>query len=269
VSHREAGARVDLAGARVLLTGQAIAHALAARGARLVVSGRRPDVLAALARETGAAAIPADLADAGDVERLAREAGEGGPVDVLVANAALPASGRLAAFSVAEMDRAVAVNLRAPMVLARLLTPAMAERGRGHVVLLSSLAGKAASGGGSVYSATKFGIRGFAQGLREDLRPHGVGVSCVMPGFIRDAGMFHESGARLPAYVRTKRPADVAAAVIEAIERDRGEIDVAPLPMRAGATVASLVPDLSARVQRRLGGDRVAAQMIAGQASKR
>jgi short-subunit dehydrogenase len=145
----------------------------------------------------------------------------------------------------------------------------MTERGRGHVVLLSSLAGKAASGGGSVYSATKFGIRGFAQGLREDLRPHGVGVSCVMPGFIRDAGMFHESGARLPAYVRTKRPADVAAAVIEAIERDRGEIDVAPLPMRAGATVASLVPDLSARVQRRLGGDRVAAQMIAGQASKR
>jgi uncharacterized protein len=263
---------VQLTGARVLLTGasgglgQAIARTLAARGAELVLSGRRLEALEPLAAETGARAVPADLADPADVRRLADGAGA---VDVLVANAALPASGRLARFSVEEIDRALAVNLRAPMVLARLLADGMVQRGRGQLVFVSSLAGKAASGGGSVYSATKFGLRGFAQGLREDLRPHGVGVSCVLPGFIRDAGMFHDSGARLPAFVGTKRPEQVAQAVIDAIEHDRGELVVAPAPLRAGAAFAGLVPELSARVQRRLGGDAVSSQLAAGQTDKR
>jgi uncharacterized protein len=263
---------MQLGGATTLLTGatgglgQAVARALAARGALLILTGRRSEVLEPLAAEVDGRALAADLSDPAQVERLLAEAG---PIDVLVANAGLPASGKLGSFSVEEIDRALAVNLRAPMVLARALIDGMVERRRGHMVFVSSLSGKAASGGGSVYAATKFGLRGFALGLREDLVGRGVGVSVVLPGFIRGAGMFHESGARLPPFAGTKTPADVASAVVEAIEEDRLEIEVAPLPLRAGATLAGLAPGPVAAVQRRLGARRIADRMAAGQASKR
>ena len=145
------------------------------------------------------------------MERLIAEAGE---VDVLIANAALPASGAFTELTQAEIDRMLEVNLRAPIALARALAPAMVARGGGHIVFISSLSGKAASPASSVYSATKFGLRGFALGLREDLRPHGVGVSVVLPGFIRDAGMFADAGVELPPGVGTRTPEEVAAGVI-------------------------------------------------------
>jgi len=263
---------VNLGGRSVLLTGasgglgHAIARALAGRGARLVLTARRAEVLEPLAAETGGRALPCDLSDPAAVERLAAEAG---PVDVLVANAGIPGSGAIGSFSVEEIDRALTVNLRAPMVLARLMSDGMAERGGGHLVFVSSLSGKAGTTGSSVYSATKFGLRGFALGLREDLRPHGVGVSTVFPGFIRDAGMFHDSGARLPSYVGTRTPDDVARAVVSAIERDRSEIEVAPLSMRLGARLAGLLPEPVAMVQRRLGASGIASEMEAGQREKR
>ena len=246
--------------------GQANAPELARRSARHVLSGRRTELLEPLATETGARALACDLADPAAVERLVAEAG---PVDVLVANAGVPASGRIGTFSVEEIDRALAVNLRAPMVLSRLLADGMAERGGGHIVFVSSLSGKAATAGSSVYGATKFGLRGFAQGLREDLYPSGIGVSAVFPGFIRSAGMVHESGARLPFYVGTKTPEDVAAAVVRAIERERAEVDVAPLGLRLGVIAAGLLPDTAARVQRRLGATEIASQFEDGQRSKR
>ena len=263
---------MELRGRTALVTGAtgglgtAIARALAARGAVPVLTGRRTEVLEPLAAETGGRAVAADLSDPASVDRLLAEAGD---VDVLVANAALPGSGHITSFSVEDIDRALAVNLRAPMVMARQLAEPMAARGGGHIVFVSSLAGKAASGGGSVYSATKFGVRGFAHGLREDLRGAGVGVSVVLPGFIRGSGMFHDAGVELPAFVGTKTPEDVAAAVVRAIERDRAEIDVAPLGLRVGAAFAGLAPELSARLQRRLGGAKVAEDMARGQSGKR
>jgi short-subunit dehydrogenase len=246
--------------------GQAIARALARRGADLVLTARRTELIEALADETRGRAISSDLADRAALGRLVEEAG---PIDILVANAALPASGSIDTFSVEEIDRAIDVNLRAPIILARLLCEGIAERGGGHIVFVSSLNGKAGTAGSSVYSATKFGLRGFAQGLREDLRPRGVGVSTIFPGFIRDAGMFHESGAKLPGYVGTKRPEDVANAVVSAIERDRSEIDVAPVGLRVGTALAGLAPEVVAIVQRKLGAGELAKQFEGGQRDKR
>jgi short-subunit dehydrogenase len=263
---------VNLAGRTVLLTGatgglgQAIARAFAARGAFLLLTGRRADVLEPLAEELRARTLVCDLGLREDVERLAAEAAD---VDVLVANAALPASGAIDRLSVEEMDRALDVNLRAPMVLARLLSDRMAVRGSGHIVFVNSLSGLNGTPATSLYAATKFGLRGFAQGIREDLRPKGVGVSTVFPSFIRDAGMFHDSGAQLPGYVGLKAPEDVARAVIRAIERDRAEIVVAPMPLRLGAAVASIAPEASAIVQRRLGAAEIAARVVDGQGDKR
>ena len=192
---------LDLASSRALVTGasggigEAIARALHARGATVLVTARREEVLERLAGELGdrVEVIAADLAEAGDVQALPRpgrarrrDGGQRGAARVRAVR-------RVQRH---EVDRALDVNLRAPIHLARAFADQMVERGSGHLVFISSLSGKTASPGGSLYSATKFGMRGFALGLREDLVGTGVGVTTVFPGFIRDAGMFHESRHR-------------------------------------------------------------------------
>jgi short-subunit dehydrogenase len=263
---------VQLSGATVLLTGasggigQAIARTLGRMGASLILSGRRVDVLEPLAGELGARALAVDLADAAELERLLAEAG---PVDILLANAALPASGPIDSFSVEQIDRALDVNLRAPIVLTHALLPAMVSRRRGHLVFISSLSGKAVAPGTALYSASKFGLRGFAGSLRAELHGSGVGVSSVLPGFIREAGMFAEADVELPPGVGTRSPQDVADAVVKAIVQDRGEIEVAPAMMRASTTFASLAPELAQRLARRMGSEEIARQMADGQRDKR
>lgn len=263
---------MKLEGSRVLLTGasggigQALASALAAAGAQLVLTGRRADQLDALAAATGGRAVAADLSDRAEVARLLAEAGE---IDVLVANAGLPATGDLRSFTAEQVDRALEVNLRAPIALAHALAPAMVARGRGALVFISSLSGVAASPGSSLYSATKFGLRGFAHGLRGDLHGTGVGVSVVLPGFIRDAGMFAESGATLPAGLGTRTPGQVAEATLAAIRANRGEVVVAPPLVRAAATFGGLAPTLAGRLARQGAARRTAEQLAEGQRDKR
>ncbi|WET81560.1 SDR family NAD(P)-dependent oxidoreductase [Amycolatopsis sp. QT-25] len=263
---------MELYGAKVLVTGatggigQALAVELTARGGEVVLTGRRTGLLEPLAERLGGRAIPADLADRDAIEELLNTAGE---IDVLVANAALPATGLLADYSLGEIDRALEVNLRAPIVMAKLAGERMAARGRGHLVFISSLSGKTASGQASLYNATKFGMRGFALALREDMRPHNVGVSTVFPGFIRDAGMFADSGATLPRGVGTRSPQDVARATARAVEHNLAEVDVASLGLRLAALIGGTAPSLAAAVQRRMGGDKVTGQLAAGQRYKR
>src|SRR4051794_22394871 len=150
-----------LSGRTVLLTGATggLGHAIARRlhraGASLVLTGRRAEVLEPLAAEVGGRALAVDLVDRDAVAALARESAG---VDALVANAALPASGDVLEYGVEQIDRALEVNLRAPIVLARLLGEGMAARGSGHLVFISSLSGKVATPRSALYSATKFGL---------------------------------------------------------------------------------------------------------------
>jgi short-subunit dehydrogenase len=263
---------MEIDGSKVLLTGatgglgQAIARALRAKGAELILTGRRADVLEPLAKECSARALAVDLCDAAEVDRLLEEAGD---VDVLVANAALPASGTLDSFEVAQIDRALDVNLRVPIVMAHRLAPQMRERGRGHLLFMSSLSGKTGTAGSSIYNATKFGLRGFAMAMRAELHGTGVGVSAVFPGFIREAGMFAEAQVKLPRGVGTRAPEDVAKATVQAIERNRGEVDVAPLSLRFGSVISGVAPELTATLTRKSGSDRIAHQLADGQRAKR
>jgi short-subunit dehydrogenase len=261
---------MDLAGRKALLTGatgglgRAIARALAGRGAELGLSGRSEGALTALAAELpgeGHRALPADLAEPGAAERLAAAAG---PIDVLVANAGLPGAGRMEDFTPEEVARALRVNLEAPMLLAQALYPGMLERGAGHLVFLASLSGKAPSPHSSIYNATKFGLRGFALGLRADLNRQGIGVSIVSPGFIRDAGMFADSGARPPAGIGTSTPEQVAKATVRAIEADKVEIVVAPAVPRVLSHVGLISPGLAVRVAGGGMGQKAAAEVAAG-----
>jgi len=266
---------MELAGRTALLTGatgglgRAIAAALAARGASVALSGRKPEALEVLAAELpgdGHRTLPADLAEPGAAEKLAAEAGA---VDALVANAGRPGTGRLTDFTAEQLRGTLRVNLEAPMLLARALQPAMLERGSGHMVFVASLSGKSATPLSSVYNATKFGLRGFALGLRADLDPLGIGVSIVSPGTIREAGMYADSGAPPIPGLGTSSPQQVADAVVRAIERNKVEISVAPLQQRLLAHFALTSPGVAVKVASGGAGQKAAATVADGQSNKR
>ena len=265
---------VELNGSRVLLTGatgglgHAIARGLHARGAHLILTGRRAEVLDELVAELGerVEAHALDLANAAMTHRFASEARG---IDVFVANAGLPGTGKLGEYTGEQVDRVIDVNLRSPIHMSHALLPGMLDRGRGHLVYISSMSGKVATPRSSLYNGTKFGLRGFAFAMREDLRGTGVGVTTVFPGFISDAGMWADGGLDLPAGIRTKTPEQVAKAVIKGIEKDKAEIDVAPLPVRFGGWLAGPAPSAVAAINRRGGGDEMADALTERQVEKR
>jgi short-subunit dehydrogenase len=261
---------MNLSGRKTLLTGatgglgRAIAQAMAERGAVLSLSARNREALEAMAAElpgSGHSVLPADLAEPEAAEHLAAEAAG---TEILVANAGLPAAGRVEDFSAEQVKRALRVNLEAPMLLAQALYPAMLEAGAGHLLFVASLSGKAASPRSAIYNATKFGLRGFSLGLRADLVPKGVGVSLLTPGFIREAGMFADAGAKPPPGMGTATPEQVGAGAVKAIERDKVEVTVAPLQQRAGAHLASISPALSVKVQSGSAGQKAADEIAKG-----
>lgn len=264
---------VDLRGKIVLLTGAStglgpyIARRLRRAGARFVLSARNEAALTKLAEELGDSRIVvADLSRSGEPERLAREAGA---VDVLVSNAGVPASGRLASFAIDEIDRAIAVNLRAGIVLAHELAPAMVERKQGHLVFMASVAGKVPASGATIYNATKFGIRGFALALREELMGSGVGVSTVSPTFVSGAGMWAETGLKANPIAGEVTPEHVAEAVHTAITRNKAEIDVVRLPLRASLKVLAVAPGFFMAVARSSGANRTGDELGERQKNKR
>jgi short-subunit dehydrogenase len=265
---------MELKGKSVLLTGatgglgRAIAQALAKRGAHLILSSRKQqelDELAASLTGRDHRTIVSDLAEPGAALALLADAGS---LDVLVANAALPASGRLESFTAGQVDRALRVNLEAPVQMTRELIPAFTARGSGHFVYISSISGKTATARASLYAATKFGLRGFALCLRDDLRSAGVGVSIVSPGAISGAGMFAESGAPAPPLIGTGTPEQVGAAVVSAIERNRSEVTVAPLRQRVLAQFAANAPEVASRLAGGIAA-KAADEIAAGQIGKR
>lgn len=268
---------MELDGKRILISGatgglgRAIAEELAAEGAKLVLSSRREQELRELARSLPGGArrhkvIVSDLAKAGAAEKLIKEAGR---LDGLVANAALPATGKLESFSQREIDRALRVNFESPIKMARALAPELERRREGHIVVIASLSGKVGSPRASLYNATKFGLRGFAFGLREDLYPKGVGVSVVSPGFVREAGMFHDSSSKPPPGLGTTTPKKVGKAVVRAIRRNKNEITVAPRRQRFVTEIGYRHPELAGRTQRRGGAEKMAEKLAEGQSDKR
>ena len=268
---------MELEGKRVLLSGatgglgRAIAEQLADEGAALVLSSRKGEELARLAQSLPGGAerhdvIVSDLAEPGAAEKLVEQAGD---LDGLVANAALPATGKLESFSAEEVERALRVNFESPILMARALGSKLAGKGAGHLVFIASLAGKVGSPRSSLYNATKFGLRGFVFGLREDLHPHGVGVSVVSPGFVREAGMFADAGTKPPPGLGTTTPKKVGEAVARAIRTNRSEITVAPMRQRFLTEFGYRHPEFAARVQRRGGAERIAEELAEGQSNKR
>lgn len=228
--------------------GAAIAEGLAAAGCRLVVLGRDSEALDALARRIGAHALVADLSSA---EGLSRAADAAAGVDLLVNSAGRGWAGDLAAMAEPDIDALIALNLLAPLRLARAALPGMRERGRGHLVFVSSIAAVGV-GGEAVYAATKAGLRAFAASVRHEVAGEGIGVTTLLPGAVRTPFFDHRGLAYDRRFPRQIGPATVASALLQAIERDEAEVFV-PRWLTMPARLQGAVPELFHRLAQRFG----------------
>ena len=261
----------DLRDRTALVTGASrglgvhIASALAAEGMNLILAARSAERLEAVASELRATGcevlcVPTDLSDRASVNALVERAeGDGGGVDLLVNNAGIEHTITFDKVSVESLDEMVEVNLRAPMVLSRLLLPKMIARGRGHIVNVSSGAGFAGVPYQEPYCATKAGVIGLTRAFRASAKTEGypVGCSVICPGFVAEAGMYddlsRQFGVKAPRALGTTRPEKVASAVIRAVKRDVPEIVVNPTPIRPLAVLAVIFPRLAIWLALRLG----------------
>ena len=224
---------VPVAGSRVLLTGAsagigwATAHALAAAGATLAVTGRRAERLDALLAElpgAGHVALPADLDDLDAAEALVGGATEAiGPLDVVVHNAGMPMRRSVTVIGPHEIATTMRVNFEAPVRMALAALPGMLERGSGSQVFVSSLGGRLGIIHETAYCASKFALCGWAEAMAIDLWDQPVDVRLVLPGPI-DTEIWDRPGSDPPVYDGPKEPPSVVAdAIVAAIEGDAFE----------------------------------------------
>ena len=149
----------------------------------MVVAARSEGDLRTVADEVGGHAVVVDLSDPAAVEALVpRVEADLGPIDVLVNNAGVETVDMAAVIDPADVRTATRVNLEAPMVLTRYALPGMLDRGRGHIVYLSSIAGSSGFPSMATYCATKAGINGFVAALRMELKGSPVRTTLVAPG---------------------------------------------------------------------------------------
>jgi short-subunit dehydrogenase len=239
--------------------GPVIGGALGREGVNLAVVARSRGPLEEEARKLAsrgakAVAIAADISDANDRAALLRRAEAAlGPIDILVNNAAIEETTRFDRQSPETMARTIETNLIAPMLLIREVLPAMLERGRGHIVNLSSMSGKKGLPYGATYAASKAGIIEWTQAMQFELKGTGVGASVVVPGFVTDAGKFASYGLRAPRLAGASSPEQVAEAVVRAIRHDLQEVLVNPGPTRLFLALDALSPALGNALYRRMG----------------
>ena len=232
--------------------GLATAQELSRRGIRVVLAARRSAELEELAgaiNERGGEAIafPTDISDARQVQRLVDRAESlYGSVDILVNNAGIGWTKLLVRSSAEEITRIVDINLTGAILMTRAVLPGMLERNRGTIINVSSVCGRVAVE--PLYSATKYGIRGFSLALRRQLVGSNVSVSLVSPGNIRTE-MTKDIDEPMA------EPEVVARKIAEVIERPRREV-IVPIKHYATVLLEQELPglaDLAYRLRHRNG----------------
>lgn len=229
--------------------GAATARLLAAEGHTLVLAARRQDRLEALAAELGSRdrvlPVVTDVTRREDVEALASRAGEAfGRIDVWINNAGVGIPYPWWEQPPEAIVRVVETNLTGAIFGARAAIPWMIRQDGGHIINVGSMAGHVPFF--SVYSATKAGLRGFTEGLRRELRPYGIHVSLVSPGFIRTE---MTRGISMPGMAP---PEVVARAIVRLVARPRREV-VVPGWYRLFILLNGLAPGLLDRAVHRMG----------------
>jgi NAD(P)-dependent dehydrogenase (short-subunit alcohol dehydrogenase family) len=204
--------------------GRATAAALARRRARVAIGDVDSAAARAAAEEIGATAFALDVTDRASFEAfLDRVETELGPLDVMINNAGILHLGPFVEEDEVSQARQVDINLHGPMTGTKLALRRMLPRGRGHIVNLSSSAGKLTPPGIATYAATKHGVVGFTEAVRWEHRDSGIDFSIVMPGVVRTEMI---AGYKDVRGVQDIAPEDVAAAIVEALEFPRLEVFV-------------------------------------------
>ena len=231
--------------------GEATARRLAAAGHRLVLAARRAELLDNLVRDINPSGkrvigVVCDVTKAEDLEGLvSRARATFGPIQVLVNNAGVDSGGQKWWLSDSfEIEKVITTNLIAVFQLTRLVLPEMLSEKNGHIINIGSVAGRIAVS--SLYSASKFGVRGFSLALRRELLDTGVNVSLIAPGFIRTA-MTAKGGKRpLPM----PGPEVIADAILNLLQTPKAET-IVPGYYRLLCWLESLIPALGDGVVRR------------------
>ena len=239
----------DLSGRTALVTGAsggiggAVARALAAQGARVILSGTRRPALDALAAELGpdAVVVTADLATAEGAKALLAEAeAAAGSVDILVNNAGLARDGLVMRTTDADWQTVIDVNLTAGFRLARGALRGMMKRRWGRIIGISSIIGVTGNAGQAAYSAAKAGMIGMTKSLAKEVASRGITANCIAPGFI-ETEMTRELAERGKDGLLAAIPAgrfgsgnDVAACVVFLASEEAGYVTGQTLHVNGG-----------------------------------
>jgi short-subunit dehydrogenase len=258
----------SLHGRTALVTGSSggigthIARALGRAGANVIVSGRREDALRTMVEELRglgvlSEALVADLADLKQAEELIpRSEQVFGTLDVLVHNAGIELASSFVRYTREELLTMINVNLAAPLLMTRRALPGMLERRRGHVVFISSMAGKLGTAYQEPYCASKAGLIGLTQSLRAEYLGQPVGFSVICPGFVAGDGMYQrmtEQGLRSSRIVGATTTDRIADQVVRAIRDDLPEVVDSGSPVRPVLALSELAPRLTERLLSRVG----------------
>ena len=227
-----------VAGKTVVLTGASrgigvfIARALAKKQATVVGISRSQEGLDKVCAEVNAMGgrgigIPFDISDVEKLPVLLRQIEQlAGSVDIVINNAGIEIYRAFQDYSFADLQSILSINLLAAMELTRLVLPSMLHQGSGHIVNIASLASKKGHPYDSVYSASKAGLLMWSDAVRQELASTGVGISIICPGYISQQGMLADTGVPAPSLAGTSTPAEVAIAVLRAIEQNKAEVIV-------------------------------------------
>jgi NAD(P)-dependent dehydrogenase (short-subunit alcohol dehydrogenase family) len=243
---------VDLDGAVVVVTGassgfgELTAIRFARAGSRVVVAARREERLESLVERIGASggsALPVrcDVTSPAEIEELRDRVDEAfGHCDVLVNNAGIPGRGPLERMDAATIERVIRTNVLGVMLCTKAFLPMMLDRARGHIVNVASLAGRFATPGAAVYGASKHAVVAFSESLYYELRPKGVLVTSVNPGFSPTEG-FPMTG--MPGVVLLK-PDRVARTIVDVVRKDRAPEVSIPRTLAAMQAFRVITPPL-------------------------
>ena len=246
---------MDIAGSTALVTGassgigRAVALALARNGAHIVGLGRDWPALKSLAESSGATVLQVDLESTLELTRFVEETlSDLPPIDILVNCAGSGRFGPLDEHRPDEIDRLLAVNVRAPIMLTQAVLPEMRQRRRGRVVNVASIAGRLGIPNETVYSASKAALAVFSRALAAEVAGTGVGVTVVIPGVVQTP-FFERRGAPYDRDWPRPLPSErVAQAIVRAIARDRAEV-VIPGWLRIPIWLQATMPGLFARLK--------------------
>jgi short-subunit dehydrogenase len=228
----------SIAGKTILLTGASrgigafIARALAKEKATIVGISRSKEGLNKIGAEITALggewiAVNFDISQIEELPILVEQVNQRvGAVDILINNAGIELYRAFQDYSTTEIQSILTTNLIAVMELSRLILPAMLSKGSGHIVNIASLAGKKSPAYNSIYAASKAGLIGWNDALRQELTGTGVEISVICPGYVSQQGMSADTGVPVPRLSGTSPPTKVVDAVVRAIVHNQAEVVV-------------------------------------------